>query len=181
MRTKSILLFFLFLFTIDNAYSQSKLQQNRIPQQVLGGVVGGALGGLAGGLTGRLLVGDNPEGFNDIAGVVMGALVGFTIGNGGGVYYMGNTPDAQGRLWATLLGSTAGLVVGVGVGANMGEALLPVVATSVTIGSMVGYNLTRRSTVAFLQPATRSNSVSASIRTPMTVPDASVAIVRLGF
>ncbi len=160
-------------------YSQSMMAENRIPQQVLGGVVGGAVGGLAGGLTGRMLAGDNSEGFNDIASVVVGVLAGFSIGNGAGVYYMGNTSDAQGRLWATMLGSTVGLVVGVGVGANMGEALLPVVATSVTIGSMVGYNLTRRSVVAYFQPATPSNTQTASIRTPMTVPEASVALIRI--
>lgn len=155
------------------------LVENRIPQQVLGGVVGGAVGGLAGGLTGRVLASGNSEGFNDIASVVVGVLTGFSIGNGAGVYYMGNTPDAQGRLWATMLGSTAGLVVGVGVGANMGEALIPVVATSVTIGSMVGYNLTRRSSVAFLQPATRLNSTIASFRTPLDIPEPSLTLMRI--
>lgn len=176
---KSITLILISLCMSIQGYAQSMMVENRIPQQVLGGVVGGVLGGAAGGLTGRLMAGNNPEGFQDVAGVVVGVMVGFTIGNGAGVYYMGNTPDAQGRLWATMLGSTVGLVVGVGVGANMGEALLPVAATSVMLGSMVGYNLTRRSVVAFLQPATKKNVAEASIRTPMSIPDANVALVQI--
>lgn len=48
------------------------------------------------------------------------------------------------------------VVAGVGLGANMGEALLPFAATSVMVGSMVGYNLTRTSSMAFLQPSTTS-------------------------
>lgn len=99
--------------------------------------------------------------------MVGGTFLGFTIGNGFGVHGYGNTATEKDSLGFTLLGSAAGLVVGVGVGANMGEALLPVVATSVTNGSMLGYNMTRRSTVEFLEPATRSNATSTTIRTSM--------------
>ena len=73
---------------------------------MLGGIGGGFLGGAAGGLTGKLLTGDNPEGFEDIANVVMGVLVGYTVGNGLGVYYMGNTASEKGIVGWTLVGST---------------------------------------------------------------------------
>jgi len=177
--SKSILLFLFCLCATPIAQSQSLMMDNRIPHQIFGGVGGGILGGVAGGLTGKLLAGNNSDGFNDIASVVVGVLAGFTIGNGMGVYYMGNFDSEKGSLGWTLTGSATGLVIGVGVGANMGEALLPVVAASVTIGSMLGYNLTRRSSVAFLQPATRWNGAVASIRTQMAIPETSVALVRI--
>jgi hypothetical protein len=180
--TKCILLLLFFLCSYESAISQSIIVENRMPQQVLGGVVGGALGGFAGGVASLLAVeafATNDTGWEALGYVVGGVLVGFTVGNGIGVYDCGNTSTEKGSLGITLLGSAVGLVVGVGVGSNMGEALLPVVATSVTLGSMLGYNMTRRSTVAFLQPATRSNHDSTSIRTPLTVPEASVALIRI--
>lgn len=157
------------------------MSQHRIGYQLLGGVGGGFLGGAAGGLAGKLMTGDDPEGFEDIANVVVGVMLGYTIGNGVGVYAMGNTTTERGSLGFTLLGSTVGLVVGVGLGANMGDALLPVAATSVMVGSMVGYNLTRKSSVAFLSPATRMHPSMSSIRTPLDIPEPSLTWVRIGF
>jgi hypothetical protein len=111
----------------------------------------------------------------------VGVMVGYTVGNGLGVYYMGNTATEKGSLGWTLVGSTVGLVVGVGLGANMGEALLPFAATSVLVGSMVGYNLTRTTSVAFLSPATRSDTAMNTIRTPMDIPHPMVSLVRIRF
>ncbi len=178
---KSITLILIGLCISIQGYSQSMIVENRIPHQVLGGVGGGLLGGAIGGLTGKLLTGDNPEGFEDIANVVLGVFVGYTVGNGLGVYYMGNTATEKGSLGWTLVGSTVGLVVGVGLGANMGEALLPVAATSVLVGSMAGYNLTRTSAVAFLSPATRSHTAMSTIRTPLDIPQPNLTWIRIGF
>lgn len=175
------LLLFILLVSLNDASAQFSVVGNRIPYQVLGGVGGGLLGGAAGGLTGKLLTGDNPQGFEDVANVVLGVFVGYTVGNGVGVHFMGNTATEKGSLGWTLVGSTAGLVVGVGLGANMGEALLPVAAASVMIGSMVGYNLTRKTSVAFLQPASKCIGEQASIRTPMDIPEPSLTWVRIGF
>ena len=179
--TRILLLIFILSIFLKDAIAQNLFFENRIPHQMLGGIGGGFLGGAAGGLTGKLLTGDNPEGFEDIANVVMGVLVGYTVGNGLGVYYMGNTASEKGNLGWTLVGSTLGLVAGVGIGANMGEALLPFAATSVLVGSMVGYNLTRTSAVAFLSPATRSNTAMNTIRTPMDIPQPHVSLVRIRF
>jgi uncharacterized protein YcfJ len=179
--TLILLLLFILSFSFKDSVAQNLLVDHRIPHQVLGGVGGGLLGGAAGGLTGKLLTGDNPEGFEDIANVVLGVFVGYTVGNGLGVYYMGNTATEKGSLGWTLVGSTVGLVVGVGLGANMGEALLPVAATYVLVGSMAGYNLTRTSAVAFLSPATRSHTATNTIRTPLDIPQHHVSLVRIRF
>jgi hypothetical protein len=177
-----ILLLLLFLSAhFNDTAAQFSIMGNRIPHQVLGGVGGGLVGGAAGGILGRLQAGENPQGFEDIAGVVVGAMVGYTIGNGVGVYLMGNSATEKGSLGWTLAGSATGLVIGVGLGANMGEALVPFAAASVMVGSMAGYNLTRKSAVAFLQPASRSIGEQASIRTPLDIPKPSLTWVRIGF
>ncbi len=177
--TRILLLLFILSFFFKDAVAQNLFFDNRIPHQMLGGVGGGILGGAAGGLAGKLMTGDNPEGFEDIANVVMGVLMGYTVGNGLGVYFMGNTATEKGSIGWTLAGSTLGLVAGVGIGANMGEALLPFAATSVLVGSMVGYNLTRKSAVAFLSPATRSNTAMSTIRTPLDIPQSNVSLLRI--
>jgi hypothetical protein len=151
----SLLLFALFLLFTD-VEAQFSINGNRIPQQIIGGVAGGAIGGVAGGLTGRLLVGKDDTGWEALGAVVAGTFIGYTVGNGYGVYRFGNSATEKGSLAWTLVGSTVGLVAGVGIGADMGEALLPFAATSVLVGSMVGYNLTRTTSVAFLQPSTTS-------------------------
>lgn len=152
-----ISLFLIALFVLSStATAQFSVVGNRIPQQLLGGAVGGAIGGVAGGLTGRILVGQDDTGWEALGAVVAGTFIGYTVGNGYGVYRFGNTATDKGSLGWTLVGSAAGLVAGVGLGANMGEALLPFAASSVMVGSMVGYNLTRTTSVAFLQPSTTS-------------------------
>lgn len=148
---------YLFLFIMSVSFHELSAQQplidQRIPHQLLGGLGGGLLGGAAGGILGRLQAGENPQGFEDIAGVVVGVMVGYTVGNGVGVYVMGNTASEKGSLGWTMVGSTLGLVAGVGIGANMGEALVPFAASSVMIGSLVGYNMTRTSAITFLRPS----------------------------
>jgi hypothetical protein len=151
----SLLLFVLFILTTD-IEAQFSISGNRIPQQIIGGIAGGAIGGIAGGLTGGLIVGKDETGWEALGAVVAGTFIGYTVGNGYGVYRFGNTASDKGSLGWTMVGSAAGLVAGVGFGANMGEALLPFAATSVMVGSMVGYNLTRTTSVAFLQPSTTS-------------------------
>lgn len=177
-----ISLFIIALFVLSStASAQFSVVGNRIPQQLLGGAVGGAIGGVAGGLTGRILVGQDDTGWEALGAVVAGTFVGYTVGNGYGVYRFGNSATEKGSLGWTLVGSTVGLVAGVGLGANMGEALLPFAASSVMVGSMVGYNLTRTSSVAFLSPATQTSSSMSPIRTPMDIPQTRLSLVRVRF
>ncbi len=147
------LFFIVLVFNFTDVEAQFSITGNRIPQQIVGGVAGGAIGGVAGGLTGRLLVGKDDTGWEALGAVVAGSFIGYTVGNGYGVYRFGNTTSDKGSLGWTMVGSTVGLVAGVGLGANMGEALLPFAATSVLVGSMVGYNLTRTTAVTFLRPS----------------------------
>lgn len=179
MRISLLLLSLILLFT--DVEAQFSITGNRIPQQIIGGVASGAIGGVAGGLTGRLLVGKDDTGWEALGAVVAGTFIGYTVGNGYGVYRFGNTASDKGSLGWTMVGSAAGLVAGVGFGANMGEALLPFAATSVLVGSMVGYNLTRTTSVAFLSPATRSDTAMNTIRTSMDIPQPSVSLVRIRF
>lgn len=177
---KLLLLFFLHTL-VGGASAQFSITGNRIPHQVIGGVAIGALGGVAGGLSGRLLVADDPTGWEALGAVVAGSFIGYTVGNGYGVYWFGNTETEKGSLAWTLVGSATGLFAGVGLGANHGEALLPIAATSVLIGSMVGYNLTRKSEIAFLRPATGTSQPPRSMRPPSVIPEAPLALVRIRF
>lgn len=176
---------YLFILTLiviqQDVMAQLSMSENRIPQQIVGGVLVGLGGAALGGVTGRILAGQDDTGWEALGAVLAGAFIGYTAGNGYGVYRFGNTASKKGSLGFTLLGSASGLVGGVMIGANMGEALLPVVATSVTLGSMLGYNMTRKSVIAFLQPATSTPSDHMSIRTPLDVPESSVALIRIQF
>jgi hypothetical protein len=126
---------------------------HRIPHQILGGTVVGAFGGLVGGGVGSLMTITDQTGWSRLGAVLAGSTIGFTLGNGAGVYHFGNTERAKGNLAWTWAGSATGLVMGVGLGSTAPDLLLPVLASSVTLGSMLGYNLTRKSTFTVLRPS----------------------------
>jgi hypothetical protein len=146
------LLFLILFLSSPSIRAQMSPDDRRIPHQILGGTVVGAFGGLVGGGVGSLLTQTDDTGWNRLAAVLGGSVIGFTLGNGAGVYHFGNTEVAKGSLAWTWAGSVSGLALGLGLGSKSPDLLLPVLASSVTIGSMVGYNLTRTSTLTVLRP-----------------------------
>lgn len=138
-------------------------------------------GAAAGGVAGRLLVGKDETGWEALGAVVAGTFIGYTIGNGYGVYRFGNTASHEGRLGITWLGSATGLVAGVMIGANLGEALIPVTALTVMAGSMIGYNMTRSATISVLGSVSPNMNTVSIIRTPRPPVSLHVSLLTVAF
>lgn len=148
-----LLLLLIPILTAPSIRAQVSAGDRRIPHQILGGTVVGAFGGLVGGGVGSMLTLTDDTGWSRLAAVLGGSAIGFTLGNGAGVYHFGNTEVAKGSLAWTWVGSASGLALGLGLGSKSPDLLLPVLASSITLGSMVGYNLTRTSTLTVMRPS----------------------------
>lgn len=184
---KHIVLFFLFLAFVHNTvWAQSSIKEYRLPEQVIGGLVVGTIGGFTGAGFGLLVVSIMTDtgaelGWGSFAIVANSAVAGFTVGNGFGVHGYGNSSISQGRLGATLVGSAAGLLVAKNVGPRQGDHALPFLAASVTLGSMLGFQVSRYSVKDIEILGTSSTWKSQSLQSPFDPNSPQLMLIRVRF
>jgi hypothetical protein len=116
---------------------------------LLGGLfaVGGTIGGGFVGFQLETSNGCHSE-FCGLGGALLGGAVGLTFVTPVGVYLAGDTDGQTGSLGATIGGSVIGSVLGIAVAAGAGEDAAVVGGTLLiagpVVGSMIGFNLTRK-------------------------------------
>jgi hypothetical protein len=136
-----------FFFLVATALSQT-LQAERPPLngvRILGEFLGGVVGGFVGGIIGIYY------GWN--TGVDFLGFIGFPVGSALGVYAIGEIGNETGSWWATLGGSAVGTVASFvlnsyGLFDNLGNddfrTLWMATCSLSTLGSIIGFNLTRK-------------------------------------
>lgn len=128
-------------------------------------LVGGAFvigGGLGGGFLGYSLEtagGCNSE-FCGLGGAVIGAFLGGTLAAPLGVYLIGTYGNETGSLGAAYAGSLLGGLAGIAIvaAADEEDLILPVMITMPVVGSMIGFNLTRRYKNVRVTPVAQSGT-----------------------
>jgi hypothetical protein len=117
-----------------------------VGEALLGGLfaVGGGIGGGYIGMSLELANGCNGE-FCGLGGVFLGGLAGVTLAAPVGVYLAGSSGDHTASFGATLGGSAIGMLAGfVTLAASEEWVAAPLLVIGPVVGSMIGFNLTRK-------------------------------------
>lgn len=115
-------------------------------EALLGGLfaVGGGIGGAYMGFAIETAGDCNGE-FCGLGGIILGGAIGLTFATPVGVYLAGSHSGETGSLGATIGGSVLGSLVGIGAAAAAeSEASVVLLVAGPVVGSMIGFNATRR-------------------------------------
>jgi hypothetical protein len=131
----------------DHSYETPPLSGGRLLGEAFVGGLFGAGGILGGGYVGYKLETSGGCGgeYCGLGGAVLGGVVGLAFVTPVGVYMIGNTDGQTGSLGATIGGSVIGTLVGIGAAAaSQNEAGVVLLLAGPLVGSMVGFNATRK-------------------------------------
>lgn len=149
---------------IDTPASDEKppLSGLRIGGELVVGGLTGAGGVLVGGAAGYALEMSSGCGgeFCGLGGMVIGGWLGMVMTVPVGVYLVGSAGEQTGSLGATYAGSLLGGLVGVGLAALAHDApvSIPLVVVAPIVGSVLGFNLSRRyKTAVQITPTVRTS------------------------
>ncbi len=151
MKRYCLILLTIIIFSSSNKlYSKEKPQKNKVPPLSFNNIAGESCMGFYGGsifMIGTMYIGYLVGNDNDIVTAV-GASLGYLVGNPICVYMAGNRDNKTGSFWATLGGSLIGGVVPLIqlIRGSYGKLYPAYLLTCPLIGSIVGFNMTRRYT-----------------------------------